>query len=384
MTASREDPAGAAHPSGRGRATAQRRPVGGPEIRVFPSADAAFVEHARLIAATERHSDAAGLQARLRRFYPRAIARARELSGEPDVWYVYRDGMWAAAAAPVWWQEPHVGHLEVSLDGGWFLDADGIARDILGLASSDLGVTHFTDLLAPGTVQDAEALYRIVGSGTPFDGTVVIRPLGGGPMAVDLHAEQAGDRLIGAIRVATDIPPIEASTVSRSVRLDCRPASDEAFARYAGALLDRMPVPTLEGLALRLRRFYPHADIRAEGDTWIVDREPPADGPAARPEWWHDPGLPRVAFDRRGLITEANAEARALLGSPLVGHHWHELVTAGTSDAVDAVIDVIREAGGAISRFRMPDARGRLVEFDCYTTVDREADRLTSILRVAR
>src|SRR4029078_4348069 len=95
---------------------------------------------------------------------------------------------------------------------------------------------------------------------------------------------------------------------------------------------------------------YPHADIRDEGDTWIVGRDPSADDPAGRPEWWRDRSLPRVAFDRRGLITEANAEARALLGSPLVGHHWHELVTAGTSDAGDAVIDVLREGGWALCR----------------------------------
>jgi hypothetical protein len=35
------------------------------------------------------------LEARIRRRYPRAVVRRRELVGERvDVWYVYRDGHW--------------------------------------------------------------------------------------------------------------------------------------------------------------------------------------------------------------------------------------------------------------------------------------------------
>ena len=38
---------------------------------------------------------AAALQASLRRRYPRAVVRPRELEGErTEVWYVYRDGHW--------------------------------------------------------------------------------------------------------------------------------------------------------------------------------------------------------------------------------------------------------------------------------------------------
>ena len=38
---------------------------------------------------------AAGLEAHLRREYPAAIVRERELAGErTQIWYVYRDGRW--------------------------------------------------------------------------------------------------------------------------------------------------------------------------------------------------------------------------------------------------------------------------------------------------
>lgn len=39
----------------------------------------------------------AELQRTLRRAYPRAVVRARDLTGErPVVWYVYREGHWVA------------------------------------------------------------------------------------------------------------------------------------------------------------------------------------------------------------------------------------------------------------------------------------------------
>jgi len=42
--------------------------------------------------------EAAELELRLRRSYPDAVVRPRDLSNEPYVvWYVYRDGHWVAS-----------------------------------------------------------------------------------------------------------------------------------------------------------------------------------------------------------------------------------------------------------------------------------------------
>jgi hypothetical protein len=42
----------------------------------------------------------AELEEELRDTYPRAVVRARDLSGDvDDVWYVYRDGSWVPPAA---------------------------------------------------------------------------------------------------------------------------------------------------------------------------------------------------------------------------------------------------------------------------------------------
>ena len=89
--------------------------------------------------------------------------------------------------------------------------------------------------------------------------------------------------------------------------------------------------------------------------------------------------LPRVRSDERGLILEANDAALRLINPGLVGRHWHEFVIPGSTEQVNTVIDMIRSAGSAVSRYRMPSADGSLIEFDSYTRVD--GDVLTTIIR---
>jgi hypothetical protein len=65
---------------------------------VNPRNDTPFVALAeRLVADGVRSPD--DLQQRLRREYPEAVVRARELDGEAfTIWYVYRDGHWVAGS----------------------------------------------------------------------------------------------------------------------------------------------------------------------------------------------------------------------------------------------------------------------------------------------
>ena len=65
---------------------------------VNPRDDPPFVALAeRLVADGVRSPDE--LQTALRREYPEAVVRARELDGEAfTIWYVYRDGHWVSAA----------------------------------------------------------------------------------------------------------------------------------------------------------------------------------------------------------------------------------------------------------------------------------------------
>jgi hypothetical protein len=66
-----------------------------PNLVTNPADDVAFRDDAN--AALEEGQSVAELEGLLRRAYPRAVVRARELDGErPVVWYVYRVGHWVA------------------------------------------------------------------------------------------------------------------------------------------------------------------------------------------------------------------------------------------------------------------------------------------------
>ena len=70
-----------------------------PNLVTNPADDAAFRDAAE--AALEEGQSVQDLQAILRRAYPRAVVRARDLAGErPVVWYVYREGHWVARHDP--------------------------------------------------------------------------------------------------------------------------------------------------------------------------------------------------------------------------------------------------------------------------------------------
>lgn len=63
-----------------------------PTLVTNPTDDHAFA--AAAVAALREAQTTAELQAVLRRDYPEAVVRARDLTGDPLVWYVYREGHW--------------------------------------------------------------------------------------------------------------------------------------------------------------------------------------------------------------------------------------------------------------------------------------------------
>jgi PAS domain-containing protein len=324
-----------------------------------------------------------GLAARLRQLFPRVTVRERGLEGEPTVWYVYRDGRWVDDRGGEWWTDPRVPTTVTTLDG-WIIEADPMARGLLGITADR--PHHFTEFVAPGAMEDAESLFSLVAGGQPLTATVITAPRGSEPIAVDLRVELQGDRLIGRMRLAEDVdaavtatPHAAASTPAGPPppRVMTIPQDDPVFADYVAGALDRMPAPTPDGLALRVRRIYPHARVEALDDGWVVHRDPRDE--REHDGWWTSPDLPRVRFDGDALIVEANEPMRELLGSEVVGHHWQEFILPGRTEQVTIVLAAIKQAKVAVSRFRMPVRDGELIEFDCYTEWDGE--RFTSVLR---
>jgi hypothetical protein len=206
----------------------------------------------------------------------------------------------------------------------------------------------------------------------------VLRPTSGYLLAVDLHVHRDGETLAAVMRLADNtIVDVPSGKLARPTVV-CNPVTDAAFRGYVELALSRMPEPTADGLALRLRRLYPHADVIVDAGTWVANREP-AGAPEDDEGWWLDASLPVVRYDAQALIVEANDAATALLGRKLVGHYWQEFVTAGSSEQVSAMLAILAEVGRAESRFRMPGADGSLIEFDSYTQVDGES--YTTVMR---
>lgn len=171
---------------------------------------------------------------------------------------------------------------------------------------------------------------------------------------------------------------VEAAVAGAAHEVVCPPEIDAAFRGYVDMALSRMPEPTPDGLALRLRRLYPHARLLIEGQHWIATRDAEGHEYTAA-GWWRNPSLPFVRYDAQALIREANEAAQSLLGAPLVGHYCQEFVTPGSSEQVSAMLAILARVGAAESRFRMPASDGSLVEFDSYTEVDGET--LTTVIR---
>lgn len=349
-----------------------------PDIITIPSDDRTFREQVDRIHRAEPVGRPEDLEQRLRRLFPRVTVRERGLSGESPAWYVYRDGAWRAATAGPWWDASGLPQVSVSSEG-WVTEANATARSLLGIEASDLGSLLYTDFLAPGTLDDAVALFAAVEEGRDLTTTVLLRPTSGEIVAVDIHASLEGSTYTGVLRLAEDVALTPSETPAMPAPdLVCLPADDVAFRGYAERILARMPEPTRDSLVLRLRRLYPHAQVVEEAGVWTATRDTESvDSP---PEaWWHDDTLPLVRYDAEALILEANPAAQTLLGSRLVGHYWQEFVTPGSTEQVSEMLKILAEVGAAESRFRMPSADGSLVEFDSYTTV--EGERFTTVMR---
>ena len=338
-----------------------------PSLITIPASDPAF---RRLVGEIEHDGTPAALQARLRKVFPRVAVRERMISGSA-AWYVYRDGSWRSDLFGSWWEDDRLPRVVVSGEG-WLEDANSLALGILGIHVSDIGSTHLTDFVLPGALDDTLTLFRIIEAGHPLDATVLLRPATGDVIAIDLHASLEGEAIVGVFRLADDVEAdADPTQVGGPEEIDYSPPFDVVFRAYVQRLIARMPEVTAEGLVLRLRRLYPHAAVDEAGDRWVVRRDRAGAGQDETP-WWRDGELPRVRYDAKALILEANALAESFFGRPMVGHHWQEFVTPGSTEQVSATLEILSEIGAAESRFRMPRGDGSLVEFDSYTEVDGE------------
>ena len=171
----------------------------------------------------------------------------------------------------------------------------------------------------------ATMLFAIVAEGHELSATVLLRPHDGDVIACELRAERTGQSLEVWLRFAEDVNPAASLDPVPFPVLTTRPAEDVVFAAYAERLLALMPSPLPDGLALRLRRVFPHARVSTTDPTrWVAFRDG-RNRDRDDPSWWHDARLPRVRYDDQGsssMRTDPPSRCSASRSSGATGRSW--------------------------------------------------------------
>lgn len=167
------------------------------KLITIPGSDDAFRAHVMSVAAGGADTPA-GLQQRLKEMFPRVFVRERELSGERETWYVYRDGRWMSPEGLIY-TDP----------SGRYLDANVAATELLAVTLDELLASspgRFS--FAPSPTADAEQAALM----QQWDGTSPLVGQGG---------LRRGDG--SAIRVTFAIEPRESGFLLRLSRIDGPP-----------------------------------------------------------------------------------------------------------------------------------------------------------------
>jgi hypothetical protein len=140
----------------------------------------------------------------------------------------------------------------VSIDG-WIQELNRPARGILAIPLDSTEPRHFTDFVAPGTLEDSQRLFTIIAAGNELTATVLLNPTGGEVIGCDIHAYREGDRLVGLLRLAEDIEPVGAPAPPPT-DVTSHPASDIAF-RHDGIPVILIPFLAIQNSSGAVKRW---------------------------------------------------------------------------------------------------------------------------------
>jgi hypothetical protein len=161
----------------------------------LPSHDGVFARAVARIVASHPYADSHGLEALLRPGYPDVTVRPRELSGEREAVYVYRDGRYECEPETAWWTASDVGEARLAAESGLVLelhDGEGIFTRPL----PDLRGRHFSDLVHPAARVVADAFFDALQHHSDVRSTIVVDGGEGTPVQLRFRAVREGDEII--------------------------------------------------------------------------------------------------------------------------------------------------------------------------------------------
>jgi hypothetical protein len=148
-------------------------PAALPRCICIPSDDLGFAEHVSRVLVTGLYQTPSEMQDRLRRAYPTAVVRKRELSGEMwPTWYVYRDSRVSRHETSAWWEQPDAAR--VAFRGHRIIEANVAMHDLLSHPPGALIGCRLAEILPVGLDEDVEILLRMVREGRTISSTFVV------------------------------------------------------------------------------------------------------------------------------------------------------------------------------------------------------------------
>ena len=161
-------------------------------VNTIPSRDRAFRRAVEHVAEEVAQGAPDQLAERLRPLYPRVAVFERGLSGEPDGYYVYRDGGFKNEPAERWWEAPGIPRICVSIATGKLTSVSNEWAGFMHANPDELVGRHFTDFVRPDARTVAKAMFAAVrGEREILSQALVMRP-DGSTMAIEFRAIHRG------------------------------------------------------------------------------------------------------------------------------------------------------------------------------------------------
>ena len=155
------------------------------DITTIPSGDHVFARTVRDIAQKEPATSTALLQAALRPIYPRIALVRSQVSGQADTIYAYRDGALETEPPDDWWRGEDVAHARVSASTGKLVAVGEGWEDIFGDERAELVGRHFSEMVHPGALAAAQALFEALKHHAEVRSTIMVRRADGSAANVD-------------------------------------------------------------------------------------------------------------------------------------------------------------------------------------------------------
>lgn len=157
-------------------------------MNTIPSNDVVLRRVVDRVTSDEPAGSAADLAARLRPLYPRIAVFERQLSGERQHLYVYRDGRYEPERGDEWWVERGVPCIHVSGETGLLVAVSGEYAELMRTSRDDLVGRHFLDFVVPGARAGAEAMFEAVSEASEVRSEALVQRPDGSTLSIEFRA----------------------------------------------------------------------------------------------------------------------------------------------------------------------------------------------------